>query len=475
MNSYNDYFQNQIQDQKDPLQNELARIKLERQRFGDIESIFDQIRKTYLRSSIPNDKNILSELVSQNQAPSKIVNKELIIGNLKYLSNYLMDKMKMIHEKNLQKSITSFFEVQKPKTIIPLKTGVGRRPMSSNKADLWGKLHNSKLQKNLPFREKKNLINYIKPKRAYLKDQQNFQEFKELSSLNKNTSLRGANENSSLFSESNQSSKHTKGHINININSVPNNSNNFINIYNQPNSSLSKKHLLKNKLMNQNIKKQKRPLSAMAFKNKTRSNSKLNTSFTRNIFKPFSPIISLYKTNMLSKNSLNLSTYDSKLILNNRTNITCLEVDIIQNLIFIGNAEGVLGKYEVDLERKKTNKVKEINLNSKILRINQFTSTELLVIVEDISKQMFLIGIDGLRVVNQFKTYRETIKLICSFNSDKFLAITHGDKSFLYQNSKSVPLKSFRFKTKKIIDALMPSSQMMFTATNLGEIRIFKI
>ena len=37
----------------------------------------------------------------------------------------------------------------------------------------------------------------------------------------------------------------------------------------------------------------------------------MNTSFTRNIFKPYSPIISNYKTNMMSKNDLKFNSFCS--------------------------------------------------------------------------------------------------------------------------------------------------------------------
>ena len=54
---------------------------------------------------------------------------------------------------------------------------------------------------------------------------------------------------------------------------------------------------------------------------------------------------------------------------------------------------------------------------------------------------------------------------LCCFKTDRILAITKGDKAFLYDSNNSIPLKSFKFKTQQIVDALMPSQKMLFTIT----------
>ncbi len=56
-----------------------------------------------------------------------------------------------------------------------------------------------------------------------------------------------------------------------------------------------------------------------------------------------------------------------------------------------------------------------------------------------------------------------------------FLAITTNNKAFLYKSDNSIPLKSFKFKTREIIDAQMPSPKMLFTITKEGEIKLFNV
>lgn len=53
----------------------------------DFETLFDSIRSGYLKSVIPEDKIQLEKLLHNSNKSEDVVDKELIIGNLKFLSD----------------------------------------------------------------------------------------------------------------------------------------------------------------------------------------------------------------------------------------------------------------------------------------------------------------------------------------------------------------------------------------------------
>ena len=502
---YNKIFNNKM----DPLENQLMKFKLEKNRCADIEETFFKIKKTYNASIIPENKIILDEILNNPNSTKKSIDKELILTNLKNLSDYIDIEMKNLTQK--KKTNEQKFEENRLKSSkffgLPLKNNF-KRPLSSNKVDILQKIR-SNIQ-NLDFRPNSKTEKIkIKPKSSQNRDILNF-------NLKKNRVNRNSNQSTHL-SDSSKPSKNNL--INININNNPQNSNHFINIYNQQNdknfnpnnknflnttknytkqtknfsnplnpnpknfSTMSKKLYNKSRnleIMNKyknksNLKKinYKRPSSAMNYTRKNLNSSNLNTSFTRDIFKPFSPIISSYKTNMLSKQSLKFDYYSTFEIFKNNDDINCFEIDNNSNFLFYGQKNGLLNRVELDnivIKNKLT-----LQFDSEIINICQFSSSQLLITLKKNSNNLLLVNITKFQVEIPYKTFDAKIKHICSFGNSKFLAITDNDKSFLYSNNSPIPLKSFKFKTSKIIDAVMPSSKMIFTGSSDNEIRIFDI
>ncbi len=62
----------------------------------------------------------------------------------------------------------------------------------------------------------------------------------------------------------------------------------------------------------------------------------MNTSFTRNMTKPNAPIISVYKTNMISKRKLDFSGYTVNNVLKN-SQVNTFELDVIRKLLFFAD------------------------------------------------------------------------------------------------------------------------------------------
>ena len=533
---YNKIFNNKM----DPLENQLMKFKLEKNRCADIEETFFNIKKTYNSSIINENKIILDEILNNPNSTEKSIDKELILTNLKNLSETVEKEMKNLTQKKTN-PITKYENRLKSSKLynLPLKSNY-KRPLSSNKSDILQKIR-SNLQ-NLDFNPSNHKEKIkIKPKSSQTRDILNF-------NLKNNRLKRNSNQSSHL-SDSTKPSKNNL--INININNNPQNSNHFINIYNQQNGSnnsnkfrannpkkfgtnnlkkfdinnpkkfdinnpkkfdinnpkkfntnnsnkfntnnsndlntskfgensrrlynKSRNLEIMNKYKKKNLKASlKRPSSAMNYTHKNLNSSGLNTSFTRNVFKPFSPIISSYKTNMLSKQSLKFDSYSNFEILRNDGNcINCFEIDNNSKFLFYGETNGTLNRLE--LEEVLVKNKKSLQFDSEIVNICQFSSSQLLITLKKNSDNLLLVNISKFQVEIPYKTFNAKVKHICSFGNSKFLAITDNDKSFLYSNKNPIPLKSFKFKTSKIIDAVMPSSKMIFTGSSDNEIRIFDI
>ena len=96
----------------------------------------------------------------------------------------------------------------------------------------------------------------------------------------------------------------------------------------------------------------------------------LNTSFTRNIFQPYSPIISNIKTNMLTKQGITfdncqLEDVESK----SQYQISCFEIDSNQGMIFLGTRNGSLIGCDFSFEKKTIQDNFEINFKNEVISL----------------------------------------------------------------------------------------------------------
>jgi hypothetical protein len=512
MNSFNSMANDMKDDYMNPLEFQMHKFKMQRKQMDHSVSIIQEMIQTYNRSSIPEHKKKIENLIIEpkerdSQAPNRrtSIDSFILDSNLKVLADILATRMKGF----------SFQEQEVKGRPDPLPTN---RIMSPK---VWDRSHFNQLGRDLEQRKQNNqpvaitsspVINVgSSGNQASPQQRPSSQDLgsKAFLNLNLETAQVKKERKNVQFSlptieeevRVNDPNQMKSSNISININNRPFNNNNYINIY-------SEKH----EQVQQNLVNGRFDLHSkgLAPREKSFDPSSINsagnsqTSFrpssvnlkTSNFYglsqpqvqRPNSsindldqrsqqqPVLSISKTNLLSKANSMSRRYKTNLLLNDyNSRINCFEIEPHKNLIFYGTNEGEIQSSRINFDKGALYGDKSLALGGSILFIHQIKPNLLLVATDSIGQNLFVIDIDSFKIQLQFKTYKERIKLVAFYDSSTFIIVTGDDKLLMYDADSPAPKKSFKIPTARLVDVCMPSSKLLFTGAENGDIRIIKI
>lgn len=489
MQTYKNYVNNMGREFADPLEFELSRIKLEKRRFEEIEAIFNIVRKDYGYSSIPEQKKVLEMFFSESRLPNSKVDAELIKANLKALIDSVSSKVKELHrdENSLKARVGN---------IRPVSNSLNNNLQSSmlQRLNNYTKDRQTRVSELTPIRN----LDISKSPRQPTHTKESETEHRPSSVLNINLLNSDSKMNKDvMFKMPEPEKEHDKvssladklksNNINININNIPYNNNHFINVYNQQNQlrqgakpGPARDYYNTNKIdLNTNLAelRAKRPASSIVGSqpNQLNTSQNGNSSFSRNNGRSLATVISMMHTNLFTKFSVPCSKYKSDIIINDYlSNITCFEVSTEGCDLFYGTKNGDIIACKVNTELAQTVDVRKTRFSHPVLFIAE-VNNHLLVSLDAKNQNLMLLDSKSLSVVVDYKTCNEKIKLVAYHTAEKFFAINCENRLFLYEVNKSSPVKSFRVTDLNIVDAVMASNNLLYTATENGEIKSFKV
>ena len=188
------------------------------------------------------------------------------------------------------------------------------------------------------------------------------------------------------------------------------------------------------------------------------------------------PVLSVSKTNLLSKSTTMTRNYHTGLLLNDyNSKINCFEVDSKRNMVFYGTSDGEIHAARVSFNATALEDDRSLAFGAPVVFIHQIKPSLLLVATDAVGQNLFTVDIDSFKVLTSFKTYKEKMKLAAFFDSNSFIIVTGDDKLLMYDADKPLPKKSFKIPTARLVDVCMPSAKLLFTGAENGDIRIIKI
>jgi hypothetical protein len=512
MGSFNSMVNNVRDDYMNPLEFHIHKLKLQRRQMDHVEASIQEIHANYNRSPIPEQKKIIERLViDQKDEVSNVpaarrtpIDQDILGKNLKGLVDLLAMKMKTIY--NVEPEQKSRYEPLPPQRMMSPKvwdkghfSQLGRDLEQRKQSAPYGSINSSPVINvgmqgvgNSPNsrpssheQKPKNFLN-LNLESSQIKKEKKFVQF-DLPTIDEEGKAPEINPMKS-------------SNININIHNRPYNHNNYINIYqNQQNQMqqnlINSRNEASSKLLMQreksydpspiqsasNTQTSFRPSSVtlkssgfygMSQPALPRPNSSINDLDN----KSQQPVLSVSKTNLLSKDNEMSRRYRTNLLVNDHgSKINCFEIEPRKNLIFYGTNDGNLNCCRISFDNMGLGESKTMSVEGSILFIHQIRSNLILVATDAVGQNLFTVDIDTFKLQTQFKTYKEKIKLVAYFDSMTFIIVTSDDKLLMYESDTPTPKKSFKIPTARLVDVCMPSSKLLFTGAENGDIRIIKI
>lgn len=489
MQNYKSYVNNIGREFSDPLEFELSRIKLEKRRFEEIETIFNVIRKDYTMSSIPEEKKVLEAFFSESKLPDSKVDADVITLNLKSLTAHITGRVKEIHKEETSPKVTI-------KNLRPPSNSLNNNLQSS----MIQRLNNFNNEKHArtgltPVKNLTNIISHIPV--DSLKHHTNDDRPDSITNLNlvgsgtkvnKDITFKLPEPEKEMDKLNMMTDKLKHNNINININNIPYNNTPFINVYNQQNqlrqamkTGTTRDYYNTNKVdINANLAelRAKRPQSSIVTTQLNPINTSVNNannSFSKNNGRSMNPVVSLTHTNLFTRFSVPCNKYTSDTLINdNLSSITCFEVSTEGSELYYGTKNGDVIAYKVNTDIVQVTDVRKARFSASVLFISEIQN-HIVVSLNSTSGNLMLLDGSSLNVLVEYKTCNEKIKAIAFHTADKFIAVNSDNRLFLYEMKKNSPIKSFRVTEQNIIDAVMASNNLLFTASDKGEIKSFKV
>ncbi len=528
MSSFNSVINNVRDDYMNPLEFHIHKLKLQRKQMDHVEATIQDINANYNRSSIPDQKKTIEKLIidpKEEEASGfrrTSIDQQLLSKNLKSHVETLSARMKNITAPEVEQK-SKFDPVQmnhmQPRIMSPQvfdrnhfnqlsrdleqrKSSVpigllGLSPMINNSQ---GGLANSPVQRPSSHEGSKAFLNLNLETSQIKKEKKNVQfKLPTIEEETKQTDNNGK-QNPTGFGtmESNQMKS---SNISINISNRPYNHNNYINIYN------AQQHQAQQNLLNARIDQNRglmmareksfdpSPISSNTQTSFRPSSVNLKSNSLYGLSQPFiprpsssindldqktqqQPVLSVSKTNLLSKANSMSKRYNTQLLLNDyNSKINCFEIDPKRNMIFYGTYDGEIysSKILFNGNRNSLEDDKSLALGAPITFLHQIRSNLLLIATDTVGQNLFTVDIDTFKIQTQFKTYKEKMKLVAYFDSMTFIIVTGDDKLLMYDADNQTPKKSFKIPTARLVDVCMPSAKLLFTGAENGDIRIIKI
>jgi len=527
MSSFNSMINNVRDDYMNPLEFHIHKLKLQRKQMDHVEATIQEIHVNYNHSSIPDQKKTIEKLIidPKEEEASNMrrtsVDQKVLAKNLKSIVEALTAKMKNITAPEVEQKPRfdpvqlahmqprimspqvfdrSHFnqlsrDLEQRKSSVPVGT-IGSSPMINSQTGL----SNSPIQRPSSHEGSKAFLNLNLETSQIKKEKKNVQfKLPTIEEEAKNTENNGkANPVGFGTMESNQMKT---SNISININNRPYNHNNYINIYN------AQQHQAQQNLLNARLDQNRglmmareksfdpNPISSNSQTSFRPSSVNLKSSSLYGLGQPLvprpnssindldqktqqQPVLSVSKTNLLSKANSMSKRYSTHLLLNDyNSKIHCFEIDPKRNMVFYGTSDGEIYSSKITFNGTKNSLEddKSLAFGAPITFMHQIRPNLLLVATDTIGQNLFTVDIDSFKIQTQFKTYKEKMKLVAYFDSLTFIIVTGDDKLLMYDADNPTPKKSFKIPTAKLVDVCMPSSKLLFTGAENGDIRIIKI
>lgn len=346
----------------------------------------------------------------------------------------------------------------------------GNRPQSCE--PLGSSIMNLNLEKQLA-QEREKKVTWGLPTITEEKKSDNMKSSLGLNSGNSQTN----STDMSLIKQSN---------INISINNVPVNPGSYINIYNAQNNTQKEHTSVYTQMGIRALQKPAAPFDGVsdvkAFRPLSGNFRPLNNFQNQRQTKELetTPIVapallSVFKTNILFKAPAMAKRFKSTLLYNDyNSKINCFDTDPKSNLITLGSSDGQLLIRKLDTKGMTLADEKSVQLGAPVTIVAQLKPGLVLAVTDSNNQNLFTVDTQTATIVTTFKTYKERMKLVVYFDSSNFLTVTMDDKLLLYSTDKPVPKKSFKIPTPKLVDICMPTSKMIITGSEFGDIRIIK-
>ena len=527
MSSFNSMINNVRDDYMNPLEFHIHKLKLQRKQMDHVEATIQEIHVNYNRSPIPDQKKTIERLIidpKEEEASSfrrTSIDQQVLGKNLKSIIETLTAKMKNITAPEVEQKPKfdpvqlahmqprimspqvfdrSHFnqlsrDLEQRKSSVPV-SGIGSSPMINSQSGLA----NSPVQRPSSHEGSKAFLNLNLESSQIKKEKKNVQfklptieeEVKQSDNNGKTTPVGFGTMESNQMKTSN---------ISININNRPYNHNNYINIYN------AQQHQAQQNLLNARLDQNRglimareksfdpNPINSNSQTSFRPSSVNLKSSSLYGLGQPMVPrpnssindldqktqqqlVLSVSKTNLLSKANSMSRRYTTQLLLNDyNSKIHCFEIDPKRNMLFYGTSDGEIYSSKISFggARSALEDDKSLAFGTPITFMHQIRPNLLLVATDTVGQNLFTVDIDTFKVQTQFKTYKEKMKLVAYFDSLTFIIVTGDDKLLMYDADNPTPKKSFKIPTARLVDVCMPSAKLLFTGAENGDIRIIKI
>lgn len=444
---------------EDPFQNQIMRLKVDQQKSQNFLNVFQDIQSSFNSSPIQTDKKFIEKLMLETEERKSKVEMGIVSRSLRTCVDVLASRLRDLPVEEPSKRPMS-----------PIQTAaVGlNRPLSPN---LWDKLNPDKLGKG--FEKPSGLKNTLPTINTIFNKPKVPEKTEEAKEKKVRFALPGEE------AERPGSGQKPKGKFPlVTLNSVTHHSNNnYINIYNHQEIAETAATIYSVPSKKNGPEPKQRPSSVNTQTLKPLGASKLNSSFTdEKESKPFSSVISVQKTNLLSKTSQIKPNFGANLLVNDYSGkISCFDVDTRKKYLIYGTIEGLLVRCTISEPANSIKDEKKLTLPAPILFMNQISSNYIVVCIEKTGAGLVLIDLDGFNLIRTFKTYNEKIKLLGYYDQPRFIAISAEDKILIFDANKENPKKSFKLLGSPIIDVCFASDKVMYSGSENGEIRFFAV
>lgn len=287
-----------------------------------------------------------------------------------------------------------------------------------------------------------------------------------------------------------------QSNINISIHNVPVNNGSYINIYNGQNAA-QKEHTSVYQRMGVVPPKLQSPLDTIQERKGFRplsGNAKPLTNFYQNkqtreldLTSAVAPaVVSVLKTNILSKSSNMAKKFRTKLLLNDySSSINCFDIDAKNSLVVLGTSKGALLINKVDLRTMTFLEERVVELAytpsadpkkpSGVILLAQLRPGLILAATSGSEHVLYSVDTVSGTIVTRFKTFRESVKLIAFYDATNFLMLGGSERIILYNCGQPDPKKSFKIPITDLVDICMSSPKTIFVISSTGEIRVIKL
>lgn len=434
LSRFDAFSRNVRSDPNDPLDNQRMQLQLRRQQIDTIEEVFTDIKSSYNSSEIPSDKKVIERIFLEQERRRSRIDMHAINRNVRNIIDFVTSRLKEGAQDDVSRRPMS--------PIQSIAQGL-HRPTSP----VWPSSDSSKpsngISQTLPTTRRPE------PKKVTFEEPQ---------------------EKDRLFSDGKTRPKLPPGLTPMNGFSGKDQA---INIY-KPSEGFQTPFVAS--AIAPKKADPRRPSSVNTQTLKPLSGSKLNSSFSEEP-RSFTSVISVHKTNLLSKSNQIKPGFSGHLLLNDHlSKVTCFEIDTRSKMLIYGTSEGLLVRCVVtESPQPQLKDERRLQLDAPVLFLHQIAPDLLVVGLDRTASGLCLVQLEPFALQRNFKTQKERIKLVGFYDRPRFIAISEEEKIMIFDAGVESPRKLFQLKAGPVVDVVFASEKVMYSGSRNGEIRQFLI